>query len=425
MQQFTSLSEWLAWQEHLHPRPIDLGLDRVRRVLQRLCPEPRWPFTITVAGTNGKGSSVAYLDAILRAEGYRVGAYTSPHLLRYNERIAIDGQAVDDETICRSFARIEAVREETSLSFFEFGTLAALDIFMHQVVDIQILEVGLGGRLDAVNSVDADAVLMASIDIDHQDWLGATREAIGYEKAGVFRPGRPAVVSDPEPPASLLQHAELTGTPISCLGRDYRFEVLGDRWNWSGRKGRLLDLPLPGLSGEHQCRNAAGALQLLEEIGEYWAVGEASVRHGLATVRLRGRFELIEDRVPIVIDVAHNPQAVARLAEQLRARFPGRRLHAVFALMRDKDAGGVIDRIGDLIAEWYLPPLPLARASAPLVLAELLHSSGREKVNYAFANVSEAVTAAVRNAGAGDIVVVFGSFFLVAEFFAEYMQPQR
>ncbi len=425
MRRFSSLSEWLKWQEGLHPKSIDLGLDRVRGVLERLCPDPRWPFTITVGGTNGKGSSVAYLDAILRAQGYRVGAYTSPHLLRYNERIAIDGQPVDDQTLCGAFERIEAVRDGTSLSFFEFGTLAALDIFMQRGVDIQILEVGLGGRLDAVNSIDADAVLLASIDIDHQDWLGTTREAIGYEKAGVFRPGRPAVVSDPEPPASLIEHAARAGTPLACLGRDFSFEVTDRRWNWFGRRRHLLDLPLPALSGEHQCRNAAGALQLIDEVAERWPVDESSVRRGLAAVNLHGRFEIIDDRVPIVVDVAHNPQAVAQLAHQLRERFPGRRFHAVFTLMRDKDAAGVVDRIGDLIVDWYLPPLPLARASAPAALAELLHCSGHERVNYPFSNVSEAVASAVRTAAPGEIVVVFGSFFLVAEFFAEYMQPQR
>lgn len=416
---FDALAEWLAWQEALHPKKIDLGLDRVKGVLRRLQPHLRKPFTITVGGTNGKGSCVAYLDSMLRAQGYRVGAYTSPHLLRYNERICIDGRPVDDAAICRSFGRIDEARDDTSLSFFEFGTLAALDIFAQADLDLQILEVGLGGRLDAVNVVDADAVLLASIDIDHQDWLGATREAIGYEKAGVLRPYRPAVVSDPAPPASLLEHARALPADLARFGRDFRYETHESGWNWNGRRGRYRDLPRPALSGEHQYRNAAGVLQLLELIDSQRPVAEEAVRTGLRQARLRGRFEVLDGPVPIVLDVAHNPQAVGILAEQLQQRFPERRMHGVFALMRDKDRVGVIERINDLIGSWYLPPLKVGRAAPPESLADTLHRMGAERVEYRFRDVSEAVAAARSRAQAGDLIIVFGSFFLVAEYFVQ------
>lgn len=422
---FSALAEWLAWQEALHPKSIDLGLDRVKRVFRRLLPRPILPFTITVGGTNGKGSCVAYLDAILRAQGYRVGTYTSPHLLRYNERICIDGRPVDDEPICRAFSRIDDAREDTSLSFFEFGTLAALDIFSQADLDLQILEVGLGGRLDAVNIVDADAVLLASIDIDHQDWLGTTRESIGFEKAGVLRPHRPAVVVDPDPPASLLDYAEKLPSDLACLGRDFHYCATESAWTWSGRRHQYRDLPRPALAGDHQCLNAAGVLQVLELIERQWPVEERAVRSGLRNIRLRGRFEVLRGDVPMVLDVAHNPQAVGNLAQQLRKWFPDRTIHGVFALMRDKDVVGVIERIKAVVAHWYLPPLKVARAATPQSLADSLRSLGVDGVEYQFKDVSDAVASARARAGAGDVVVVFGSFFLVAEYFAQCAELPR
>jgi dihydrofolate synthase/folylpolyglutamate synthase len=422
---FQALAEWLAWQEALHPKAIDLGLDRVKDVFRRLHPNPRLPFTITVGGTNGKGSCVAYLDAILRCRGYRVGTYTSPHLLRYNERICIDGRPVADDAICGAFGRIDRARGDTTLSFFEFGTLAALDLFSQTDLDLQILEVGLGGRLDAVNIIDADAVLLASIDIDHQDWLGTTRESIGYEKAGVLRPHRPAVVTDPAPPVSLLRYADALPTELTCFGRDFRYEATASAWHWFGRAHRLHELPLPALAGAHQLRNAAGVVQLLEHIKEQWPVGETAIRAGLRDVRLRARFEVIDGSVPLVVDVAHNPQAVGILAEQLRQRFPGRTIHGVFALMRDKDMEGVIQRIKDVISCWYLPPLTVGRAATPESLAHGLHRAGVERVEYSFADVSAAVAAARSQAEIGDVIVIFGSFFLVAEYCAQCAELPR
>ncbi|MFO1418757.1 MAG: bifunctional tetrahydrofolate synthase/dihydrofolate synthase [Methylotetracoccus sp.] len=415
---FATLAEWLVWQETLHPRTIDLGLDRVRAVYRRLAGQGVRHFTITVGGTNGKGSCVAYLDAILRAQGYRVGTYTSPHLLRYNERIRIQGVPLGDEEICSAFTRVDQARGDTTLSFFEFGTLAALDLFGRAPLDVQILEVGLGGRLDAVNIVDADAVLIGSIALDHQDWLGESRESIGFEKAGVFRRSRPAVVVDPDPPASLVRHALDLPADLARSGTDFAYAMTPGAWNWRGRSARHDNLPLPALAGAHQVQNAAGALALLERIADRWPVDEASIRRGLSQVELDGRFQVLPGDVPIVLDVAHNPQAAGVLAGMLRERFAGRPVHAVFALMRDKDAVGVAGQFEGLVRRWYLPPLAMSRAAAPDVLAETLRSLGSEGVEWSFSNVAEAVAAASANARRGEIIVVFGSFFLVAEFLA-------
>lgn len=422
---FETLAEWLVWQEALHPKSIDLGLDRVKGVYHRLRKGPGRPFTITVGGTNGKGSCVAYLDAILRARGYRVATYTSPHLLRYNERIRIGGVPVDDERICAAFARVDAARRDATLSFFEFGTLTALDIFSRVDLDLQVLEVGLGGRLDAVNIVDADAVLLSSIDLDHQDWLGDTRESIGFEKAGILRPGQPAVVVDADPPDSLLRYAASLPNDLGRPGVDFRVVATANGWDWHGRTTQYHDLPLPALAGEHQLRNAAGVLALLERIAAVRPVDESAVRTGLETVDLQGRFQVLPGSVPIVLDVAHNPQAVGVLAGTLRERFPGRRIRAVFALMRDKDVVGVVAQIQDLVAGWYLPPLTVTRAASPDALANILRSLGAEGVECAFGDVSGAVDAARSNARAGELIVVFGSFFLVAEYMARCVDQSR
>ena len=257
MARFHSLDGWLSWQEQFHPRPIDLGLERVAGVYARLDPQPRKIPTVTVAGTNGKGSCVAYLEAIYRAQGYRVGSYTSPHILKYNERIRIDGQPVSDELICDAFGRIDAVREDTSLSYFEFGTLAALDIFSRNDVDVRILEVGLGGRLDAVNIIDADVAIVTTIAIDHVDWLGHTEEAIGREKAGIFRRTIPALIGDQQVPDSLLQAAREIEAHVLQIGQDFCYRKRMDCWDWLGNGLELNGLPYPSLKGEHQLRNAA------------------------------------------------------------------------------------------------------------------------------------------------------------------------
>lgn len=415
---FSTLDEWLVWQEALHSKAIDLGLSRVRQVFQAMDNHLPMPFTIAVGGTNGKGSCVAMLDAILRAEGYRVGAYTSPHLLRYNERMRIDGQVLDNERICRSFDRIDRARGDVSLSFFEFGTLAALDIFTQSALDVQILEVGLGGRLDAVNIVDADAALIASIDLDHQDWLGDTRAAIALEKAGIFRPGRPAVVGDPNPPEALLTHAAEAGVDLDLLGRDFGFEKTGAGWNWWGVSDALTDLPLPAIRGEHQLFNAAAVLQVLGSVRDSRPVGENAIRQGLSSVKLEGRFQFLDGTPPVLLDVAHNPQSARVLAEYLNASFPGRRVHAVFAVMRDKDISGVIGPIAPLVDHWYLAPLKMARAATPSELKSVFDRVAIAPVSSDYPDAASAFAAARESAHNDDVVVVFGSFFLVSEFLA-------
>jgi dihydrofolate synthase/folylpolyglutamate synthase len=413
---FDTLADWLAWQENLHPQAIDLGLARVARVFDRMDSRGALPFTITVGGTNGKGSCVAMLDAILRHAGYKVGTYTSPHILRYNERICIDGHPVDDGRICAAFGRIDEVRGDTSLSFFEFGTLAALDIFLAADLDVQVLEVGLGGRLDAVNLIDADVSLIASIDIDHQDWLGDTREAIGLEKAGIFRTGRPAVLGDPDAPGSVLRHAEAQGVPLYRLGHEYGYEAAADAWTWQGCGRRLENLPFPAIPGEHQLMNASAVLETLQLVRDRRPVAEEAIRGGLSRVNLPGRFQLFPGAVPVLLDVAHNPQAVRILARHLRAHFPGRRIHAVFAVMRDKDIAGIVANIRDLIDHWYLAPLRMPRAAPPQQLADMLRNLGIGFVRQGFAEAAEAFAAARLNAQNGDLILVFGSFFLVSEY---------
>jgi dihydrofolate synthase/folylpolyglutamate synthase len=421
---FATLDEWLAWQENLHPKAIDLGLARMRKVYQTLHLRPA-PFTLTVAGTNGKGSSVALLDAILRAEGYRVGTYTSPHLLRYNERIRINGECADDADICAAFQRINQARGDTSLSFFEFGTLAALDLFSQAELDVQILEVGLGGRLDAVNIIDADAALIASIDIDHRDWLGNSREAIALEKAGVLRPGKPAIISDPQPPQSLFDFAANHGIELSCQGRDFGYQRGDNTWDWWGFGERLQHLPLPALAGKHQLLNAAAVIQLLRSVSAQKPVSETAIRQGLATVTLAGRFQYFDGPVPVLLDVAHNPQAAGILAEYLRERFPNKSIYAVFAVMRDKDIAGVIKPLKDLVQHWYLAPIALARAAAETELKAIFAELSIDAVTSGFQQATDAIAAAQHQAAPDGLVVVFGTFPLVSEFLAlnpEYSQ---
>ncbi|WP_020159716.1 bifunctional tetrahydrofolate synthase/dihydrofolate synthase [Methylobacter marinus] len=420
MMHFDSLEGWLTWQESLHPLTIDLGLDRSSRVFHALNPDGIKPPTITVAGTNGKGSCIAYLEAIYRAQGYRVGAYTSPHILKYNERIKIDGKPVSDELICEAFSRIEAVRGDISLSYFEFGTLAALDIFRRSNLDVQLLEVGLGGRLDAVNIIDPDVALITSICIDHVDWLGETREAIGREKAGIFRADTPAIVGDPEPPASLAQVAVDQQARLYCLGKDFGYKKRAAGWDWFAGDRRLTQLPEPGLKGEHQFRNASSAILAVAELAGALPVSDAAIRQGLEKVRLAGRFQLINDEIPVLLDVGHNPQAVRTLVDYVAATFPGRRIHAVFSMMKDKDIAGVIEIMRPVIFNWFFAPLSNPRAATEPLMREIFAQSSVTNVFFGFKGFAEAFDAAKTQSQKGDLLLVFGSFFLVSDCLAEF-----
>ncbi|MFI3187518.1 MAG: bifunctional tetrahydrofolate synthase/dihydrofolate synthase [Methylococcaceae bacterium] len=420
MIRFDSLQCWLTWQESLHPLYIDLGLERAAQVFCALAPDYVKPPTITVAGTNGKGSSIAYLEAIYTAQGYRVGAYTSPHILKYNERIRINGKPVSDELICEAFARIDAVRGDTSLSYFEFGTLAALDLFRRAGVDVQLLEVGLGGRLDAVNIIDPDLALISSISIDHVEWLGTTREAIGREKAGIFRAATPAIIGDPVPPESLLQSAVEQQALLYCIGKDFGYTRHATGWDWFFGDLRMLQLPEPGLKGEHQYRNAASVILTVTQLTEKLPVTEASIKQGLESVHLAGRFQLIEGEIPVLLDVGHNPEAVRTLADYLMTAFPGRRIHAVFSMMKDKDIAGVLEIMNPVVYDWFFAPLASPRAATEQVMRDIFSQSSVSRVTYGFAGFSEAFSAAKNQSGAGDLLVVFGSFFLVSECLVEF-----
>jgi len=411
---FQTLSDWLRWQEQLHPTSIDLGLERVREVWQRLHAQDFDCPVITVAGTNGKGSSVAMLEAVYREAAYTVGSYTSPHLWRYNERIRIDGNPVTDTQICNAFERIDAVRGDTSLTYFEFGTLAALDIFKHHDLDVIILEVGLGGRLDAVNIIDADVALITAIDLDHMQFLGADRSAIAREKAGILRRQSPGVVADPEPPSALIDYAASLGSRLYCLGREFNVQQEAGSWTWSGADRRRVGLPMPALRGEQQLRNAAGVLMVLELLQPRLPVTQVQLRHGLLSAQLPGRFQVVPGRVTTIYDVAHNPAAVTQLADNLTQAGYGN-LHVVFSALADKDIPGLLAPMCKLASHWYLAPLDAARAASLEMLREALSASCPNASHTTFSALTQAYAAAHSAAGNAGVVLVYGSFYAVAQ----------
>lgn len=415
---FKTLAEWLSWQESLHPSKIDLDLARVRSVLQQLghvqlnCP------VISVAGTNGKGSSVAMLEAIYQAAGYRVGAYTSPHLLCYNERVRINAEPVSDLALCDAFEKIDQARGETSLTYFEFGTLAAIEIFVQSRLDVVILEVGLGGRLDAVNVLDADVALITPIALDHANWLGDDRETIGREKAGIMRSGRPAVCGDADPPACLQQAADSFGAQLYQLGRDFSYQNHVNQWRW--RWGdRIRDaLPQPALRGEFQRDNAAAVLMTTELLSDRLPLSQAHIREGLANLKVPGRFQVLHGDVPLILDVAHNPQSAQALAANLAAwPMPGK-TYAVTAVMADKDIDAMFAALSAEIDHWYLTSVELPRAAKAEQLGAILDKAVPGASYELFASVTDALRALEGIVKANDRVVVFGSFYTVAEVLA-------
>ncbi len=418
---FTALCDWLAWQEGLHVREIDLGLERCQSVRKRMGLAPPGYRVISVGGTNGKGSSVALLDAILRTAGHRVATYMSPHLLRYNERIRIQGEPVSDQQLCAAFERVDAARGATSLTYFEFGTLAALCLCEDSRLDVAVLEVGLGGRLDAVNMIDADVALITAIGIDHVEWLGHERPAIAFEKAGIFRPAREAVCSDPEVPESLIGHAGRLGARLSLLGRDYRYSVGDGSWSWTSSDSAYVDLPAPGLTGDYQYQNAAGVLRALEVLGPDLPVPEAALREGLAATRLPGRFQIVTaGGLEYVLDVAHNPQAAEVLARTLRQHGSMGRpaapaeTHAIFGMLRDKDRQGFLAEIHGLVDHWHVTGLPGLRGTAASLLAREVAALGARGSVTCYDSPEAALWGVQARARRGDRVLVTGSFLTVA-----------
>lgn len=414
---FTTLADWLSWQEILHPKKIDPGLERSGEVLRRMGLKPPAYTVITVGGTNGKGSCVAMLEAILLAAGYRAGAYSSPHLLRYNERIRVNGIEATDDELCTAFARIDEARGEISLSYFEFGTLAAFDIFHRGELDVAILEVGMGGRLDVVNLFDADAALVTTIGLDHMEWLGPDRESIAAEKARIFRPGRPAIYGESDPPQSLVAYAKEIAAPLYCFKHDFGYETQGQGWSWWGA-GRCIEaLPIPRLQGDFQLQNAAAALMTLETLAARLPVSEHDIKEGLSTVNLPGRFQISTgtDMVTRIFDVAHNPHAAAALARTLRAQPCAGRTLAVFSMLADKDIAGVVREMRDVVDTWYVASLAVERGSSAERLAQHVRDVIPEAEVYRHETVEQAYQAVLLAAGAQDRIVVFGSFYTVAE----------
>ncbi len=407
-----TLAQWLLYLEQLHPQPIAMGLERVSRVANSLGIEPTFP-VITVGGTNGKGSCCAMLEAVLLHAGYRVGCYTSPHLLRYNERVRVGGHEADDDVLCRAFARIEAARGETSLTYFEFGTLAAILAFLEAEVDAAILEVGLGGRLDAVNIFDADCALVASVDLDHQDYLGDTRELIGGEKAGIFRAGRMAVCGDAEPPASLVGHARAIGAELMIIDRDFGYVAEAHQWRYWGPGGKRNGLPHPALRGVFQLGNAAACLTALDSLRERLPVTAQDVRGGLLRAEVAGRFQVLPGRPLVILDVAHNPHAARALALNLGGLPVAGETIAVFAMLKDKDIGGVVGAVKECVTRWLVADAEGARgASADHVEAELARAGVAVPIEK-FSDVASAWRAACDLVADNDKIVVFGSFLTV------------
>lgn len=370
----STLSQWLAYLEALHYTEIDLGLERVRHVAQRL--ELTYPYTvITVGGTNGKGSVCAMLEAMILAGGYKAGTYTSPHLVDYNERIRINGKPATDAQIIEQFTRIEEARGATSLSYFEFSTLAALLLFEQQTVDIAILEVGLGGRLDAVNLVDTDCAIITSIDIDHTSYLGSTREQIGLEKAHIFRPGRPAICADPLPPQSLLDYARDIGAELWLFGKDFNYS--GDRlqWAYGGREQRRSALAYPALRGANQLLNASAALAALEALRSELVIPQHAVRLGLSHAALPGRFQIMPGQPVIILDVAHNPHAAAALAQNIASMPCSGKTFAVAGMFRDKDIAGTVSKMTAHVDHWFCAALAGARGLGSNELAVVVQDA--------------------------------------------------
>ncbi|MCE9640335.1 MAG: bifunctional tetrahydrofolate synthase/dihydrofolate synthase [Betaproteobacteria bacterium] len=408
-----TLAQWLAYLEQLHPQAIAMGLDRVSQVAQALGLSPEFA-VITVGGTNGKGSCCAMLEAMLLHAGYHVGCYTSPHLLRYNERVRIGGREIEDEVLCRAFERIEAARGDTSLTYFEFGTLAAVMAFGEAGVDVAILEVGLGGRLDAVNVFDADCALVASVDLDHQDYLGDTREAIGLEKAGIFRAGRPAVCADAEPPAALVAHAREIGADLMVIDRDFGYVAKPQQWRYWGPGGKRHGLPYPALRGAFQLGNAAACLTALDCLRGNLPVTAQDVRGGLLQAEVAGRFQVLPGQPQVILDVAHNPHAARALAANLASMPAGGRTLAVCAMFKDKDIAGVVAAIRPYITDWLVADAEGARGASAAQLAAVLAHSGASAPVAQYSNVAAAWHAACNLAADNDKIIVFGSFLTVA-----------
>jgi dihydrofolate synthase / folylpolyglutamate synthase len=437
----STLADWLTYLESLHPKIIALGLERVAQVKQRLNLQPDFPI-IVVGGTNGKGSVCAMLESILHAAGYRVGCYTSPHLLHYNERVRIAKQQVSDAELCASFAQIEQARKprqlesgsltpsptlprrergqssEIPLTYFEFGTLAAMQCFIEHKVEVAILEVGLGGRLDAVNVFDNDCAVIASVDIDHTDYLGDTREQIAFEKAGIFRSGKVAICADSDVPQAMVEHAEKIGAKLWRIGSEFSFTPHEGQWDYRSEVNTRNALPYPALRGAFQLHNASAALVALDVLKDRLPVDMEAVRRGLTEVQLAGRFQFVPGKPTLILDVAHNPHAARSLAQNLASLPPCPHTWAVFSMLKDKDMAGVVAALDPQIDTWLAAGIDTPRGATPEKLEQVLEQCWVRGEIKICANITEALRYAYNAAGENDRIVTFGSFYTVAEVMA-------
>ena len=414
-----SLAAWLDYIQALHSKSIVMGLERVAQVATTLQLKPEF-LIITVAGTNGKGSTCAMLERIYHEAGYKVGCYTSPHLLRYNERVRINCVEVDDVSLCLAFAAVDAARADVPLTYFEIGTLAAVWHFMRCNLDVVILEVGLGGRLDAVNVFDPACAIVTGVDLDHMDFLGETKELIGFEKAGIYRQGVPAICGDVQPPSSLLQYADDIQADLKLIGRDFFYTVSANGWNFQAQDEAIIGLPKPALVGDFQLNNAACVLQAINCLQQVLPITESGMQLGLNNVTLKGRFQVVHTKPKVILDVAHNPQASLALVKNLYNDPCNGRTLAVFAMLADKDVPGVIDAVAPEIDAWYVADIDHVRGAKAQALVSFIKNSTIE-INahqhhiLSFSSVVDAYKQACIDANENDRIIVFGSFFTVAD----------
>lgn len=423
---FNNLQQWLDWQESLNPKEIDLGLERVEKVLQQLNLSSQFNCTvITLAGTNGKGSTAAFLQSMLQAEGYRVGCYTSPHLHQYNERIRINSENIDDQQLCRAFETIDQARGDIALTYFEFGTLAALLIFSAAQLDVVVLEIGLGGRLDAVNVIDPDVAVITSIGLDHMDWLGPDVNSIGAEKAGIFRADKPAVYGSLSMPDSVQQLAQEKNVQLKVAGKDYLYQGLLNGWQLIAGEVRYSDLPMPNLSGPIQMQNAATAIMALQAIKDRCPVSEASVIHGLQHAAIAGRYQLLSSAPNVIVDVAHNPQAAHALVATLNAYPVTGATFFVIAMLADKAADEVVSILLPEADVWFTAGLDVPRGLNAEIMSKAVSTQDSDAKLFACQNVHEACALAQQQATEKDRIVVLGSFYTVKEAQCFFLHTSR
>lgn len=411
-----NLSNWLTYLETLHPDEIELGLDRVRLVADKLNLDFSSKTVISIAGTNGKGSTSCFLESLLQSAGKSTGLYSSPHLLKYNERIKINGSYVDDSTLCQAFSRIDEVRKDTSLTYFEFGTLAALLVFAESKLDYIILEVGLGGRLDAVNIIDSDVAIITNIALDHTEWLGDTREKIAFEKAGIIRPGKAVIFGEHDIPESLLMQVQTLDAQLYHLGKQFEYKRSAMVWLWQGcdadQKQQRIDIEIPPASLlDFFPSNAAIAIQTLFLLG--LDIANEKLEQGLWQASLAGRFQILEKRYTLVLDVAHNPHATGYLAENIKRRFPEKTIHVVVAMLSNKDIEQTLFKLQGISTSWYVASLKNSRGSEAKILYNMLQNSSQNTVSM-FESVQEAFHKAEQDMQTNDVLLVTGSFYTVA-----------